>query len=520
MSSKRIYLIAPLPTFGRETLVSDKVLHVDERHTIIAAAGIVTVAAYFDDGFEIRLCDELIDDVDFDDPAEIVGISVNVAQVRRGIEIARRFRSQGRTVIMGGAHVSLDPEAFHGEADCLVVGEFEAIAPQVVADLQAGTLQPVYRGPQADLAQTRIPRWDLYPNARAVSGVVQTSRGCPFACNFCDVIEYLGRSQRHKPPERVVEELQVLYDVGYRTIHLSDDNFTVYRRRTRGLLEALASWNGRDGREPVQFFTQASIDLAQDDELLALCHEAGVREVFIGIETNNEDALKESKKRQNLQHDLVEQCSRVVAAGIPVTSGMMVGFDSDDLDCFERQFAFGMSLPVVVLRVTVLVAPVATPLYAQMKAEGRLVDDDSFDLLPGGSLLTNFMPRQMTREQLAEGAIWLIESLMEPENVIRRFQHFASLLKPSPPRLRRQRGPRLAAGASAMLKIIGKGAKDAGGRRVIEAVDALIKERREIAEDLSFALGNYMNTYISLKQLRNDRSHAAPAYSLPARTSW
>jgi hypothetical protein len=507
----RIYLIAPMPTGGHDLLVSDKVLNVDERYATIAAAGIVTVAAYFDEGFDIRLCDELIEDVDFDDPSDVIGISMNVAQVSRGMEIARRFRAMGRTVIMGGAHVSLAPDVFHGEADCLVVGEFEAIGPEVVADLREGRLKPRYDGPKADLSQTRIPRWDLYRNERAVAGVVQTSRGCPFECNFCDVIQYLGRVQRHKPPERVIDELQVLHGLGYRYVQLSDDNFTVYRRRTRALLEALAAWNGREGREPVQFVTQASVDIARDDGLLDLCNEAGVRDIFIGIETSSEEALKESKKRQNLHQDLVQQCTKVVSAGVSVTSGMMVGFDSDDLGCFERQFKFGMSLPVVMLRVTVLVAPLATPLYAQLKADGRLVSEATDEWRQGSALWTNFVPCNMTRQQLAEGAIWLVESLMEPDNVIRRFQQFAAVLKAAPDHLRRHgRSTFTTSGASAMLQILRKGAKDVGGRRVIEAVDALARERREIAQDLTAALATYLNTHISLQRLKRDRSGSAP----------
>jgi len=505
----KLYLIAPTPSFGRDTLVSDKVLNIDERYALMASAGITTVAALFGEGFEIRLCDEIFEEVDFDDPAEVIGISMNVAQAARGIEIARRFRARGRRVIMGGPHVSLAPDFFVGEADSLVVGEFETVADAVRRDLRAGELQPRYVGAKADLADSPMPRWDLYRNERAVTGVIQTSRGCPFECNFCDVIQYFGRVQRHKPVEQVLAEAQSLYDFGYRNINLSDDNFTVYRQRSRALLEALAAWNGREGRDPVQFVTQVSIDLSRDPELVRLCNSAGLREVFIGIETSSEAALKEAGKRQNLRQDLVAETSRIVASGVAVTAGMMVGFDSDDTSCFERQFEFGMALPVVNLRVSVLVAPVATPLYAQMRAEGRLIAEGPALHYPGGDLWTNLEPRNMTRAQLAEGSIWLVEALLEPDNAIRRFRHLASLLAPPPEHLYRPGGFRLiGSGGAAMLKLVAAAARDQGARRVIDAVNELSKQRPEIARDLSAALVSYLNAYTSVGRLSRQPSRA------------
>ncbi len=496
----RVYLIAPLADFLGETLVNDKVLNTDKRYALIAPASLVTVAALLGDRFEFRLCDEAIEDVDYADPAEVVAISVNVAQAARGIEMARRFRALGRTVIMGGPHVSLAPDVFDGVADCLVTGEFEPVAPQVAHDLLAGTLKPIYRGSQADLSLSPRPRWDLYRNDRAISGVIQTSRGCPFECNFCDVIQYLGRKQRHKPIDKVLAEAQDLYDHGYRLISLSDDNFTVNRRKSRALLEGLASWNGREGRDPVQFSTQASIDLARDPELIAMCNDAGLREIFVGIESSNEAALAEASKRQNLRRDLIADAAAIVSGGIMLLSGMMVGFDSDGLDCFDREFRFGMQLPVVNIRVTVLVAPVATPLFDQLKAEGRLYKDGSSDIFPGAGLWTNIDPRHMSREQLAEGAQWLVTSLYEPDNAIKRFTHMAKLLGAPPDHLRATNSTALfGTGSAGALDLIRTSLRDPGARRVIEAVNELSKSRPEIARDLSSALAMYLNTYRSIK---------------------
>lgn len=259
-------------------------------------------------------------------------ISVNLSQAVRGIEISRIFREKGKTVIMGGAHFSLAPQLFEQAADCLVVGEFEPVAPLFMAALQAGMLKARHDGSKAALGEARIPCRDLYPNDRALAGVVQTSRGCPFSCNFCDVIQYLGRVQRHKPSKKVIEEVQYLYDLGYRQINLSDDNFTVYRQRTLTLLSTLATWNGADEPEPVTFITQMSIDVAKDPDLFSMFSQAGLRFAFVGIETSSEAA------RQNLRVDLVRQCEKIVeAGGGAIHAGLIVGFDSDDLSCFERQ---------------------------------------------------------------------------------------------------------------------------------------------------------------------------------------
>src|SRR5258708_18058257 len=161
--------------------------------TRIGAASIATVAALAPPDFAVCLCDEAIEPIDFAAEADVVGISANVSQAQRAIEIAAEFRARGKIVVIGGPHVSLAPELFVGTADCLVVGEFEPIAETVFADMRSRALKPRYAGAKTDLRRSPAPRSDLYRNDRAVGGVVQTSRGCPFECHFCDVIQYLGR---------------------------------------------------------------------------------------------------------------------------------------------------------------------------------------------------------------------------------------------------------------------------------------------------------------------------------------
>ena len=465
--------------------------------TRIAAASIATVAALAPDDFQVSLCDEAVESIDFDADADVVGISANVSQALRAIEIAKAFQARGKVVVMGGPHVSLAPELFEGRADCVVVGEFEPIAETVFADMRRGALKPRYDGSKADLRRSPMPRWDLYPNDRAVSGVVQTSRGCPFECHFCDVIQYLGRVQRHKADAQVIAEIQNLYNHGYSFISLADDNFTVYRKRAKSLLKAIAAWNGAEGRDYVIFATQMSIDAARDDELLALCNDAGLLNAFVGIETSDEASLAESKKRQNMRVDLRGEVRKIVSRGLRVEAALMVGFDHDDLGTFERQFEFAMSLPVGGFNISVLVAPVATPLYEAMRAQGRIVSDEVLAQFPSANLITNFTPARMSRDDLYVGAKWLVSKVMDPDNFCVRLEAMSELLAP-PPWERRGQGRRhparrKAAGLfSQVMRDLTR--RDKRVATLVQRAFALMRQRPEIRDGISDALSHYLMT--------------------------
>jgi hypothetical protein len=319
---------------------------------------------------------------------------------------------------VGGPFASLCPDAVRGHCDVLVTGELEDVAGELFSDLGSGRWRSEYVSNRPDLGAAPIPRWDLYPNDRALIGCVQTSRGCPFECEFCDVIPYLGRKQRHKPPPRVLAELDALYALGYRAAFLADDNFTVYRRRTKELLAQLRVWNATKSDGPMAFSTQVSIDAARDGELLRMCAEANLSWVFIGIETPNEASLRECKKRQNVGVDLLDQIRAFLAHGIAVTAGMIVGFDHDGPDIFERQFEFAMASPVPIFSLGALVAPFATPLFRRLQQEGRLIE--------GGSEVaatpwdTNIVPARLSRAELISGLRWLCGELYRPENFGKR----------------------------------------------------------------------------------------------------
>lgn len=425
-----IYLIAPRPAapgiFGTEVLEGRGYSPVQ----LIGDVTVATVAAMAPPGFSVEICDEALTPVDFDTEARFVGITGKITQGPRMIRIAEEFRRRGKVVLFGGPYASLSPDSVRESCDILVRGEIEDIAGDLFGDLASGRWKDEYIGGRPDLDRSPRPRWDLYPNGRTLTGAVQTSRGCPFDCEFCDVIQYLGRKQRHKSIGQILGELDVLYEYGYADIFLSDDNFTVYRSRTKELLSALRHWNDSREQGRLIFSTQVSIDVAADDELLRICAEAGLISTFIGLETPNEESLRETRKRQNLLADPVEQVRRILSHGIAVMSGMIVGFDSDGPDIFERQFEFAMANPIPMFSIGALTAPEATPLYARMKAAGRLI--------PGGGETaaipwsSNIAPVGMTPEQMSIGMKWLVNRMYRPDFFGERVLNFMNAYKPGP----------------------------------------------------------------------------------------
>ena len=410
--AKSIYLINPaadFPSYFSAEVFAGRGL---TPAISMADLAVATIAALAPSDFAVALCEEHVSPIDFAVAADFVGLTGKVSQWGRMKSIAAEFRRRGRTVVIGGPYASLSPEVVRPHCDILVRGEIEDIAAEFFADLRSGAWKREYVGTRPDLRTSPLPRWDLYPNDRAMMGTVQTSRGCPFECEFCDVIEYLGRKQRHKPVAQVLAELDQVHRLGYRTAFLADDNFTVYRARAKELLAAIRDWNARQQDGRIQFTTQVSIDAAGDEELLQMCADAGVNHVFIGIETPNEESLREAKKRQNLKKNLIVEIQRIVDFGISVDCGMIVGFDGDDVDIFSRQYEFAMATPVPIFSLGALVAPAATPLHARLAKEGRLIDDGAEIAATPWS--TNVVPKKMTRDALFEGIRWLCNSIYRP----------------------------------------------------------------------------------------------------------
>lgn len=451
-----LYLINPRP----RTSYSDMALG----YVSIPDLAIVTIAAMAPAHWDVSVCEEEVQQVDFDTSARFVGITGKNTQLPRMIELAAAFRQRGKTVLIGGPLASLDPEALRLHADILVTGEMEEIASRLFEDLEGGTWDASYAGGRPDLRSSPVPRWKAYPVERALMGALQTTRGCPFDCEFCDVIRYNGRKQRHKDQGQILRELDALHDAGFRQVFLTDDNFTVHRQFVRQTLDSLIAWNARHVSDPMRFVTQASVDIARDDDILGRCVDAGLDHLFVGIETVNADSLRETGKRQNLLMPPLEAVTRITEHGILVRNGIIVGFDHDGPDIFDILFEFLQSAPLPVPTVTTLVASVGTPLRKRLMREGRLIADDlRFDENIG----TNIVPKLMRRDELLVGARLLMERLFTPQAFERRVMNFIAAFgealdgRSLPPRGRSAVGRRGSYAMSAMRRLSARGESEA-----------------------------------------------------------
>ncbi|MBF0623138.1 MAG: DUF4070 domain-containing protein [Magnetococcales bacterium] len=455
---------------------------------------IATVAAFVPDDFDVQVCDEAIHDIDFACDADIIGITANVVQATRAIEIAKIFRAQGKKIVMGGLHVSLAPEYFCDYADAIVVGELESVADQLFSDMRSGNLQPRYYGSKTDLKNSPAPRWDLFPHDHVLIGSVQISRGCPYDCSFCSVVQYLGHKQRHKDSPQVLSEIQTLYDYGYTNIYLSDDNLTAHKNRAYDIISAIKEWNGAQGRDWIVFAAQASIDLAEKKDLATLCHQAGILDVFVGFETSNKKALAECDKKQNLEVNPVDHCYTLVKTGLRVEPGLIVGFDSDDHSTFQEQFDFFMQLPVGGIRTSLLIAPITTRLYKEMKKNNRIVSEDLKDHALSDTFSTNILPAQMSRADLYIGYLWLNSRLYHPDNFLSRLDLLAENLAPPPwighENTSRRMRPQTTVLASTFMRDVMR--KVPMASKIIKHASWLIKKNPELKSGINSMLQRYL----------------------------
>ena len=384
-----------------------------------------TLAALTPSPIQVHCVDDTCEPIDYETDWDLVGITGYITQRLRMFEIADEFRRRGVPVAIGGPYASLSSFTVRPHADILFMGEAELTWPQFLSDFMAGAWKSEYRQAEPiDIRATPEPDLRMLKPSYWI-GVVQTSRGCPFECEFCDVIVYLGRKQRHKEPARVVSEIQQFYDLGYRSIFLSDDNFTANRARAMEIMSAIRDWNDQQ-HEPMTFSTQVSIDIArqQDTELLDLCASAGLRQAFVGIETPNPAALLEVKKGQNVRASLTADVAALQSRGIVVQAGMISGFDADTLDSFRVQFEFLQEVGTAVVSVSMLNAPEGTPL------ERRLLSENRLKLVPVNDLYleTNIVAKQMTEGELLNGTKWLLNKLYDPGNFLERVSVLAHTL--------------------------------------------------------------------------------------------
>ena len=361
----------------------------------------------------VTLMDESVEPIDFERAAraDIVAITGMNVQRHRMREVLTELKKRGAFTVVGGAWVSVEEDYFGELADVIFVGEAEETWPEFLQDWQARRFRQRYeQSAKTDMTRVPTPRYDLLKANAYAFGAIQFSRGCPFQCEFCDIIVTFGRRPRLKTAQQIIAELDAMYATGVREVFVVDDNLIGNKQAIKKVLRELIPWQEAHGYR-VSLFTEASLDLAEDAELLELMVKVNMLSVFVGIESPNDAALKETKKYQNVKKGttILDRVHTIQRAGLEVMCGMIVGFDSDDMTIFNAQRTFIREARIPQAMFGMLHALRKTPLFDRLLKEGRL------DPADGSEYGTNVIPKQLSREELRTGYIQVMNDLYEPK---------------------------------------------------------------------------------------------------------
>jgi radical SAM superfamily enzyme YgiQ (UPF0313 family) len=361
----------------------------------------------------VVLMDENVEPIDWERcaRADLVGLTGMSVQRFRMKEILEELKRRGCTTVVGGPWVTVQEDYFGELADVIFIGEAEETWPRFLLEWQEGRHAARYeQAEKTDMTKVPVPRFDLVKMKHYAFGSLQFSRGCPYQCEFCDIIVTFGRRPRLKTTEQVIAELDAIYKAGMYVAFIVDDNLIGNKKAIKEVLRAVIAWQHRHGY-PLGLFTEASIDLADDPELMQLMVEANFVACFIGIESPDEESLRETKKFQNVRAGgtLLEKVHRIQDAGMEVWCGMIMGFDSDDPGIFDRQIEFLQQSRISFSMSGMLHAIPKTPLYDRLNEEGRLDHSDPPEFG------TNIRPLQMSAEQLRDGYIRVLSTQYDPQ---------------------------------------------------------------------------------------------------------
>lgn len=373
---------------------------------------LATLAGLTPADIEIKLIDDRFEEVDFEEATDLVGITVKTHTAKRAYEIADEFRKRGVKVVLGGHHPTLLPDEAKAHADSMVLGEAEGVWAQLLEDLKQKKLKPFYeREERPDLKHMVRPRQDLFSGKPYLPvEQVETSRGCPFKCRFCSVTRFFGATFRHRPPEDVVAEIETLK---YKKVLLVDDNIVANRAHAKELFKALIPLR-------VRWFSQASITMALDEELLRLMHKSGCIGVLVGIESINQESLNQINKRWNNVASYAENFKKIHDHGIGIYASFVLGLDHDDPTTFDQTLEFALEQKFLAANFNPLTPYPGTPLYDDMAQQGRmLLDRWWLHKEQIGKVV--FKPKLMSPEELEEGI----------KEVKRKFYAYSSILKRS-----------------------------------------------------------------------------------------
>ncbi|MBJ6752075.1 MULTISPECIES: B12-binding domain-containing radical SAM protein [Geomonas] len=396
--------------------------------------GLLTVAALTPDSWEVRLIDLNVERLSDNDLqwADYVFLGAMTVQRESVREVLSRCSSLRIKTVGGGPLFSTCHDEFP-EVDHLVLGEAEVTLPRFLEDLEKKSQQRIYLpGNRPDIARTPIPRWALIDMHKYASMNVQYSRGCPFDCEFCDITALFGHNPRTKTPEQVIAELDALYSRGWRGgVFFVDDNFIGDKRKLiNEVLPAMISWMKAHGY-PFFFYTEASINLADDPRLLELMVTAGFQEVFIGIESPEPDSLRETGKLQNHNRDLLASVRYIQQAGLQVQGGFIVGFDSDSPEIFDKQLHFIQKSGIVTAMVGILMVLRGTKLHSRLASEGRIISTANGN---NTDTALTFTPK-MSPQVLIAGYQRLVRTIYSPDYFYDRMMTFLKEYRLSGPSL-------------------------------------------------------------------------------------
>ncbi len=392
--------------------------------------GLLTVAAMLPDTWDLRLVDMNTTELKNEHLAwaDMVFISAMVVQRSSTIEVIERCVKAQRKVVAGGPLFTSEYQNFDG-VDHFVLNEAEITLPYFLNDLSHGEPKPLYSTNEyADLALTPLPRWDLVDIQAYDSLSIQLTRGCPFSCEFCNITALLGHKVRFKSTAQILAELDTMAALGWkRNVFFVDDNFIGNKRFLKeDLLPALIEWKKQKQKQGFQFITEATINLADDDELMRMMTAAGFKSVFVGIETPDELGLVECHKTQNIHRSLIDSVKKLQRFGLQVMGGFIVGFDSDTPAIFQKQIDFIQKSGIVTAMVGLLQAPYGTQLYKRMQDEGRLNEEMTGDNTDGS---TNIIPH-MDMRVLKEGYESILNQIYSPRLFYERVKNFLMEYRP------------------------------------------------------------------------------------------
>ncbi len=397
-NARRVLLVNPASPLSFWTL--EKMTKIAGAGSMVAPLGLITVAALLPDHWEYRLADLCVrpmteEDWDWGDVVMVTGM---IFQRESMIQVIREAKQRGKTVVVGGPYVTSVPKAaLDAGCDFLLQGEAEGVIDELVTALEEGRSGGVIESDKKpDLSTSPIPRFDLLNFKDYVTIPIQTSRGCPFDCEFCDIVNLYGRSPRNKSPKQVLAELEALYRAGYvGPVFISDDNFVGNRSRARAILREMIPWLEHRG-EPFYFWAQVSVNLGQDPDTMDLMTRANFAYVFIGIETPDESVLAAHHKYQNLRSPLADSIKNITRNGLSVIGSFIIGFDGEKPGAGERICELVENTDIAVVHLNVLQALPNTRLWSRLESEGRLLDERTSGQTTAAGM--NYVPSRPEQE--------------------------------------------------------------------------------------------------------------------------